>query len=267
MTERRGTPKGLVALGVILFLVPLWVLRRLELPLWATMLWLGIVGAAGLLFGWWARRAARHERFSLQDEWTSGLPAAQALDRITEHFRAEGATVRQRGKEAVVDVGSDFAFRFTGIESARGRRRFPSTLTVTATDTGAGSTLRARCRDNLGWYARMHSWIPQWAAERNAHLVDSARCLTGAATERTHLDGIADRPSDDSFRPEDAMNRSSAVLVWGGWTVVTVFVVLDGGAPPAFYWLLTAVAALSTGLMVRSRRRRERSWSRLVQKM
>lgn len=266
MTERRETSTGLVALGVVLFLVPFWVLRRLELPLWATVLWSGIVVLVCLLFGWWARRAARHERFGLEDQWASGLPAPQALDRITEHFRAEGAAVRQQGKEVVVDVGSDFTFRFTGIESVKGRRRFPSTLTVTATGTGAGSVLRAHCRDNLGWYARMHSWIPQWAAERNAHLVDSARCLTGAATERTHPDSTGDRPSDDSFRPENAMNRSHAVLVWGGWAVATVLVVLDGGSPPAFYWFLTSVAALFTGLAIRSRRRRDRSWARRVQR-
>lgn len=203
MTDTRGTPRGLTALGAVLLLAPFWALRRLELPLWATVLWLGTVGA-GLLFCRWAPRAARHERFCLQDEWASGLPAAQALDRITEHFRAEGATVRQKGKAAVVDVGSDVAFRLGGTGSARGRRRFPAALTVTATDTGAGSALRAQCRDNLGWYATMPARIPQWAAERNARLVDSARCLTGAATERARPAGAEDRPCDGGLRPGTA---------------------------------------------------------------
>lgn len=267
MSKKQGTSKGLVVAGVVLFLVPFWVLRRMDLPGWGTALWLGAVTAACLLFALWARHAPRHERFSLEDDWESGLPAAQALERITEHFRAEGATVQQRGREAVVEVGSDVKFRFSGIESARGRRAFPSTLTVTAISTGAGSTLRARSRDDLGWYARMHSWVPQWADERNAHLIDSARCLTGAATERAHLDAIEDRPSDDSFRPENAMNWSSAVIVWGCWVILTVLVVLDGGTPQGFYWFFTAAAAIFTALLLWSRRRRDRSWSQRVHRM
>ncbi|MEX5300020.1 SGNH/GDSL hydrolase family protein [Kocuria sp. CPCC 205292] len=267
MSEKQGTSKGLVLLGVVLFLVPFWVLRQMDLPLWATMLWLGIVIAACLAFGWWARHAPRHERFALEDEWESGLPAAQALERITDHFRAEGATVRQQGKEVIVEVGSDFKFRFSGIETARGRRAFPSTLTLTAIDTGSGSTVKARSRDNLGWYAKMHSWIPQWADERNAHLIDSTRHLTGAATDRPHLDTIKDRPSDNSFRPENAMNWSSAVIVWGCWVVLTVFVVIDGETLQDFYWLFTAAVALFTALLFWSRRRRDRSWSQRVQKM
>ncbi|MGX5360276.1 hypothetical protein [Kocuria sp. KH4] len=267
MSETRGTPKIWVALGVVLFLVPFWALRQLDLPLWATLAWLGVVVAAALLFGRWARHAPRHERFSIDDEWQSGLPASEALERITEHFRAEGATVRQNGREVVVEVGSDLMFRFTGIESARGRHAFPSTLTVTATGAGGRTTLRAQSRDNLGWYAKMHSWIPQWAAERNAHLLDSARCLTGATAERPHLEAIRDRPSDNSFRPENAMNWSSAVIVWGCWALLTAFVVLDDGFPVGFYWLFTAAAVLLTGLLVWSRRRRDRSWADRVKKM
>lgn len=267
MSEKQGMSKGWVVLGVVLFLVPFLVLRTMDLSLWATLAWLGVVVVAALLFGRWARHAPRHERFNLDDEWHSGLPASEALDRITEHFRAEGAMVHQEGRKIVVEVGSDLKFRFTGIESARGRRTFPSTLTITATNTGAGATLRAQSRDNLGWYAKMHSWIPQWADERNAHLIDSARCLTGAAAERPHLETVRDRPSDDSFRPENAMNWSSAVIVWGCWALFTVFVVLDAGFPVGFYWFFTAAAVLLTGLLVWSRRRRDRSWSQRVQKM
>lgn len=267
MSEKQGTSKGLAVTGVVLFLVPFFVLRQMDLPFWVTMLWLGVLLVATLLFGSWARHAPRHERFGLEDEWESGLPADQALERITEHFRAEGATVQQQGREAVVEVGSDFTFRFSGIESARGRRAFPSTLTVRTINTGAGSTLRAQSRDNLGWYARMHSWIPQWADERNAHLIDSARCLTGAATERAHLDAIKDRPSDDSFRPENAMNWSSAVIVWGCWVVLTALVVPEGGPLPGFYWFFTAAVVLFTALLLWSRRRRDRSWSQRMQKM
>lgn len=267
MRERHGTSMGLVVLGAALSLVPFWVVRRTDLSWWGTALWLGMMVVACALFALWARHAPRHERFHLEDEWESGLPAAHALDRITEHFRAEGATVHQHRREAVVEVGSDVMFRFTGIGSARGRRAFPSTLTVTAFSTGAGSTLRAQSRDDLGWYARMHSWIPQWADERNAHLVDSVRCLTGAATDRARRDAVEDRPSEDSFRPENAMNRSSAVVVWGGWVVLTVLVVRDGGTLPGFYWFLTAALTLLTALLFRSRRRRDRSWSERVQKM
>lgn len=267
MSEKQGTSKKLMALGVVLFIVPFTVLRRMDLPLWATLLWLALFMIALLAFARWARHAPRHDRFALEDQWESGLPASQALDRITEHFRAEGATVRQKGREIVVEVGSDVKFRFTGIESARGRRAFPSTLTATATDTGSGSLLQAQSRDNLGWYAKMHSWIPQWAAERNAHLIDTARALTGAATERSHLDTIKDRPSDDSFRPENAMNWSYAVIIWGGWVIITALMVLDGGIPPAVYGFFTLLAVLVTGITVWSHRRRDRSWSERAQHM
>jgi hypothetical protein len=266
MSEKQGTSKVLVAVGTVLFLVPFFVLRQTDLPFRVTVLWLGVLLVATLLFGSWARHAPRHQRFDLEDEWESGLPADQALERIAEHFRAEGATVRHQKREAVVEVGSDFTFRFTGIESVRGRRAFPSTLTVTAISTGAGSTLRAQSRDNLGWYARMHSWIPQWADERNAHLIDSARCLTGAATERARPGAVKDRPSDVSFRPENAMNRSSAVIVWGCGVALTVLVVLEGGPLPGSYWFFTAAVALFTALLLRSRRRRDRSWSGRLQK-
>jgi hypothetical protein len=108
---------------------------------------------------------------------------------------------------------------------------------------------------------------PQWAAERNAHLIDSARCLTGAAVERHHLKTIRDRPSDDSFRPENAMNWSSAVIIWNCWVLLTVSVILGGCFPAAFYWFITAAAGLLTDLLVWSRRRRDRSWSDRVRKL
>lgn len=181
---RTGPCWSAGAAGAVLLLVPPWLLLRADLPWWAAAGWPVVGAAACTAVGRWARRAPRHERVVLEDEWTSGLPPAQALDRLAEHFAAERAGVRREHRRVVVTVGSDLRFRLTGAASARGRRALPAELTVTATDTGSGSVLRARCRDDLGWYARMPAWVPRRAAERTAHLVDAARVLTGAASDR-----------------------------------------------------------------------------------
>lgn len=262
VAQQRSTSKGLKVIAVALFIV-LLLTMRMDLPWWGTALWfIGIFAAFGV-FALGASDQARHERFLLQDQWHAPLSATDALDKIAEHFASTGATVEKSEHELRVQQGSDVKFRFCGVLSRRGRRAFPSVLTVTASNTDTGATLFACSQDNLGWYPAMHSAIPQWAAERNAHLIDTCRELTLDGAGGVHLAEVTGESADPvpgSTMPFVVIGY--LVMAWVAWVGLTGIVLASGddifSAP---YLTLTAALALLTGWQVQASRKRKREWS------
>ena len=268
MSEKPRTSTPAVIVLVVVLLVGFLVLRLVEMPWWGWVLALGALVVAGLVFARFAEHAPRHERFVLEDRWATALPVAEALERITAHFADEGATIREGQDEITIEVGSDRKFRFRGVESARGRRAFPSTLTVTGAPSGNGSALSAQARDNLGWYLFMRPGVTRWAAERNAHLIDTCRALTlpedapGPDTGGTHLGRLTEREPDPGPGPMDALNISNLVKIWLAWLILTVLALFAGlDLSLGTYAAFTGMAVVVTAGMWWAERRRKSKWA------
>lgn len=268
MSEKPRTSSAAVAVLVVLFVAAFLVLRWVEPPWWGWLTALAALALAGWVFARSAAHAPRHERLVLEDQWVVRLPASEALERIVTHFDDDGAAVHRSQDEITVEVGSDRAFRFLGVESARGRRAFPSTLTVTGGSSDRGTALSARARDNLGWYLTVRPGAARWAAERNAHLIDICRALTlpeeapSPESGDTHLGRLTEREPDPGPGPMDALNISNLVKIWLAWLVLTVLALFSGlDMPTGMYAAFTGVAVLVTAGLWWAERRRKSRWA------
>ena len=268
MSEKPRTSPAAVVVLVVLFAAGFLVLRWVEPPWWGWLPALGTLVVAGWVFARFAASAPRHERFVLEDRWATPSPVPEVLERLAEHFAGDGATIRQGQDEITVEVGSDRKFRFLGVESARGRRAFPSTLTVTGASSDRGTVLSARARDNLGWYLTVRPSIARWAAERHAHLIDTCRALTlpqdagSPEPADTHLGRLTEREPDPGPGPMDALNISNLVKIWMVWLVLTVLALFAGlDMPPGMYAAITGVAVLVTAWLWWAERRRKSRWA------
>ncbi|MFI7482435.1 hypothetical protein ACH9EU_08450 [Kocuria sp. M1R5S2] len=268
MSEKPRTSTTAVVVLAVLFLAGFVVLRWVEPPWWVWLPALGVLAVAGVVFARFAAHAPRHERFTLEDRWATGLPVSEALERIAVHFDGDGAAVHRGQEEITVELGSDPKFRFLGVESARGRRAFPSTLTVTGAAAEEGAVLSARARDDLGWYLIMRQGAPRWAAERNAHLIDTCRRLTQEEAHEapeagaTHLGRLTAEEPDPGPGPMDALNISNLVRLWTAWLIVTVLLlVTEVDVPIGMYAAITGVAVLLSAWLWWAERRRKTKWA------
>jgi hypothetical protein len=268
MSEKPRTPTAAVIVLVVVLVGGLLALRLVEMPWWGWVLGFAGLAVAGWVFARFAAHAPRHDRFVLEDRWATALPVSEALERISAHFAGEGATVHESQDRTTVEMGSDRKFRFLGIESARGRRAFPSVLNIAAEPSRAGAVLSARARDNLGWYLFMRPGVPRWAAERNAHLIDTCRSLTRPEdTESqepggTHLGRLTEREPDPGPGPMDALNISNLVKIWLAWLILTALAVFAGlDLSLGTYAAFTGMAVVVTAGMWWAERRRKSKWA------
>lgn len=268
MSEKPRTPTAAVIVLVVVLVGGLLALRLVEMPWWGWILGLGGLVVAGWVFARFAAHAPRHDRFVLEDRWATALPVSGALERISAHFAGEGATIHKSQDEITVEMGSDRKFRFLGVESTRGRRAFPAILNITAEPSGTGAVLSVRARDNLGWYLFMRPGVPRWAAERNAHLIDTCRALTrpeGAENQDgggTHLGRLTAREPDPGPGPMDALNISNLVKIWLAWLILTVLALFAGlDLSLGTYAAVTGMAVVVTAGMWWAERRRKSKWA------
>lgn len=177
MSKSVRRPIGILVI-LIAILGAMRMLRRDDVPGWVYPALLVAAAVCMVVFAVRAARTPGHDRFAHDQQWATILSAEEALQRVADHWGSLGARVTRRDQQVQVEIGSDIKLRFLGVHTRRGRRSFPSVLTVTATATEEGMQLRAHSRDNLGWYPLMHSAMPQLAAQRNEHLVETCRRLT-----------------------------------------------------------------------------------------
>ena len=128
--------------------------------------------------------------------------------------------------------------------------------------------LSVRARDNLGWYLFMRPGVPRWAAERNAHLIDTCRALTRPEDAEnqepgsTHLGRLTEREPDSGPGPMDALNISNLVKIWLAWLILTVLALFAGlDLSLGTYAAFTGMAVVVTAGMWWAERRRKSKWA------
>lgn len=146
----------------------------------------GVVFAAAMVVGQLlvvprlARKASKHPRITVTDDWECPLTPADALERIRAELADLEPTVDSDDSCLQVVIGSDVTFRRRGASSEIGWQALPLLATVRAAPSGTGCRITADVRDNLGWYPDPPAvFVEDEIIKRNTALIQRAKRVTG----------------------------------------------------------------------------------------